>query len=68
MLYTSSEIGKMIKEARLRRKLTQEELAMKLNKKRAYISRIENNGTSINLKTLQEIVEKGLGGKIKIEF
>lgn len=68
MLYESSKIGKILKEARLKRQLTQEELASKLNKKRAYISRIENDGTSMNLKTLQEIVEKGLGGKIKIEL
>lgn len=68
MLYKSSEIGKMLKEARLKRKLTQEELASRLKKNRSYISRIENDGTSINLKTLQEIVETGLGGKIKIEL
>lgn len=66
MLYKCSEIGKMLKEEREKRNLTQEELAKKLNKKRSYISRIENNGSSINLKTLQEIVEVGLGGKIEI--
>lgn len=68
MLYKCSEIGKMLKEARERRRLTQEELASKLKKNRSYISRIENGGTSINLKTLQQIVEEGLGGKIKIEL
>lgn len=68
MLYHCTEVGMILKDARKSRKLTQEQLANKLNKKRAYISRIENNGTSINLKTLQEIVEVGLGGKIKIEL
>lgn len=67
MQYKSFEVGKMLKEAREKKNLTQEELATLVKKKRAYISRIENNGTSINLKTLQEIVEVGLGGKIKIE-
>lgn len=67
MLYKSSEIGKMLKEAREKKNLTQEDLALKINKKRSYISRVENNGASVNLKTLQEIVEVGLGGKIKIE-
>lgn len=67
MLYKSTEIGKMLKEAREKKNLTQEDLALKINKKRSYISRVENNGASLNLKTLQEIVEVGLGGKIKIE-
>lgn len=68
MLYKSSEIGKLLKEARKRKKITQEELASRLKKNRSYISRIENDGASINLRTLQEIVEVGLGGKIKIEL
>jgi transcriptional regulator with XRE-family HTH domain len=68
MQYKSSEIGKMLKEAREKKNLTQEDLALKINKKRSYISRVENNGASVNLKTLQKIVEVGLGGKIKIEF
>jgi len=68
MQYKSSEIGKMLKEARLKRRLTQEELAARLKMNRSYISRIENDGTSMNLKTLQQIVEIGLGGKIKIEL
>ena len=38
------------------------------DKKREYISRIENNGSNLTLKTLYEIVEKGLGGKVKIQI
>lgn len=38
-------------------------------KKRSYISRIESDETnSINIKTLTEIVEKGLDGELKIKF
>ena len=68
MPYKSFDVGKMLKEARVKKNLTQKEWATLVKKKRAYISRIENNGTSINLKTLQEIVELGLGDKIKIEM
>ena len=39
-----------------------------VNKKREYISRIENNGSNLTLKTLFDIVEKGLGGKVKISI
>jgi transcriptional regulator with XRE-family HTH domain len=39
-----------------------------VDKKRTYISRIENDGSNITLKTLFEIVEKGLGGKVKISI
>ncbi len=46
--------------------MTQKELAEKLEKKRTYISRVENNGSNLTLKTLYDIVEKGLGGKVKI--
>ncbi|HQS50876.1 MAG TPA: helix-turn-helix transcriptional regulator [Daejeonella sp.] len=48
--------------------LTQAELAEIVDKKREYISRIENNGSNLTLKTLFDIVEKGLGGKVKISI
>jgi transcriptional regulator with XRE-family HTH domain len=63
------EIGLQLKHARERRNLTQEDLAKKVGKKRSYISRIERQeGNHININTLIEIVEKGLGSKVKIEF
>lgn len=64
-----NNIGKMLKEAREKSNLTQEQLAEKVGKKRSYISRIEkeeNNNIKIN--TLAEIVEKGFGKKIEIKF
>ena len=48
--------------------MTQLELAELVDKKREYISRIENNGSNLTLKTLYDIVEKGLGGKVKISI
>ncbi len=60
-------IGLKIKTAREKREMTQAELAERINKKRAFISKIENDGENITLKTLFEVVERGLGGKLKIE-
>jgi len=62
------KIGLLLKKARESRKLTQEELGKKIDKKRIYISRVENNGSNITLSTLFEIVEKGLGGKVNISI
>ena len=67
--YEYMKIGILIRDARKRKKLTQEQLAQKVGKKRSYISRIESDETnSINIKTLTEIVEKGLDGELKIKF
>ena len=59
-------IGLLLKKARESKKLTQEDLGKIIDKKRTYISRVENNGSNITLSTLFEIVEKGLGGKVNI--
>ena len=48
--------------------MTQEELANRINKKRTFISKVENDGENITLKTLFDIVEQGLGGRLKIEI
>ena len=60
------KIGLLIRQARESKKLTQEDLGKLISKKRSYISRVENDGSNINLKTLFDIVEKGLGGKLNI--
>ncbi|SEO17391.1 hypothetical protein SAMN05216436_1425 [bacterium A37T11] len=39
-----------------------------VDKKRTYISRVENYRSNITLKTLFEIVEKGFGGKVRISI
>ena len=62
------KIGLLLKKAREEKQLTQSELADLVDKKREYISRIENNGSNLTLKTLYDIVEKGLGGKVKIQI
>ena len=64
-----SDIGLILKNARKQKNLTQEQLALKVGKKRSYISRIESEkGNNIKIHTLIELVENGLGGTINIEF
>ncbi|PWL62662.1 MAG: transcriptional regulator [Bacteroidales bacterium] len=61
-------IGFMIKSMREKLNLTQEELAERVDKKRTYISKIENDGENMTLRTLFDVVERGLGGKLRISF
>ncbi len=61
-------IGLKLRTAREKQSLTQEEVARRINKKRTFISKVENDGENITLKTLFEIVEKGLGGKLRISI
>lgn len=64
----SFRIGLLLKKARESRNMTQEELGQLVDKKRTYISRVENNGSNITLSTLFDIVEKGFGGKVNISI
>ena len=61
-------IGFKIRSAREQLDMTQEQLAKRINKKRTYISKVENDGENITLRTLYDIVERGLGGKLRITF
>ena len=62
------KIGILIRQAREARNMTQDELGKVILKKRSYISRVENDGSNMNLKTLYDIVEKGLGGRVEISI
>ena len=64
----SMKIGVLLRKAREERKMTQEQLGTLVSKKRTYISRIENDGSNLTLKTLFDIVEKGLSGRVKISI
>jgi DNA-binding XRE family transcriptional regulator len=66
--FESFKIGLLLRKAREKKNLTQEQLGDLVDKKRTYISRVENNGSNLTLKTLYEIVEKGLGGKVTISI
>jgi DNA-binding XRE family transcriptional regulator len=59
-------IGLQLRELREKAQLTQEEFAQKVNKKRSYISRVENDAGNMTLRTLLELFEVGLGKKVII--
>ena len=61
-------IGKMIRDARKKAGLTQEELAKRSGTKKHYISRLENNKSDIEIQTLKKIIEAGLGRSLIIEI
>jgi ribosome-binding protein aMBF1 (putative translation factor) len=60
-------VAELVKEARKKAKLTQEELAQKIDLKRPHISRIERAETDVRISTLQKIAQ-GLGGNLSISF
>lgn len=62
------KIGLLLRQAREQKHLTQQQLGELIDKKRTYISRVENDGSNLTLKTLYDIVEKGLGGKVTISI
>jgi DNA-binding XRE family transcriptional regulator len=64
--FEAFRIGVLLEEARLRRGMTQQELADKCGTNKAYISRIENDASDIKLSTLIRIVTAGLGGELKL--
>jgi DNA-binding XRE family transcriptional regulator len=66
--FETFKVGLLLKKAREEKHLTQEQLGQLVDKKRTYISRVENDGSNMTLKTLYDIVEKGLGGKVKIQI
>ncbi len=66
--FESFKIGLLLRQAREEKNLTQSQLGDIIDKKRTYISRVENNGSNLTLKTLFDIVEKGLGGKVNIQI
>ena len=68
--YEAFKLGVLIQEERKKKQITQAELALRCGTNKAYISRIENDASDIRLSTLLRIIEKGLGGhlKLSIEF
>ncbi len=66
--YETFKLGFLIQQARLKKGLTQEELAEKCGTNKGYISKIENNLKEIRISTLQKIVELGLGGHLELSI
>jgi HTH-type transcriptional regulator/antitoxin HipB len=59
-------ISELLKDARHKANMTQEELANKIGTKKSYISRIENGKCDIQLSTLYRIFEYGLGCRVNL--
>ena len=64
--FKSFHFGVLIEEARRQRGMTQEELAIKCDTNKSYISRIENDASDIKLSTLMKIIHQGLGGRLHL--
>lgn len=60
--------GKLIKNARMKAGLTQEQLAARSGTSRFYISKIENDKADLEMSTFRKIVEAGLGKKLKLSI
>jgi len=63
--YKNFKIGIILKQSRIEKGYTQEQLAELLNTKKTAISRIENHAEDIRLSTLQKFVH-ALGKEMKI--
>ncbi len=61
------DIGEKVKRLRMSRGLTQEELAMRTDLSRSFISQLESNKTSLSVDTLEKIL-RALGTDLKAFF
>lgn len=66
--YEEFKLGFLLQQARLRKDLTQEELAEKAGTTKSYISKIENDVKEVRLSTLQKIVKNGLDGRLQLSI
>jgi len=66
--YETFKLGALLHEARIKKGLTQAELAEKVGTTKSYISKIENNVKEVRLSTLQKIVHLGLGGSLDLSI
>ncbi len=61
-------IGEMLKIARKKAQITQEELATRTGTKKSYISRIECGKSDIQISTYYKLIENGLGRTLNISI
>lgn len=65
--YEDFKIGALLRQARERAGLTQEEVAVRLETKKSAISRIENSAGSIRLSTLERYAQ-AIGWELSLEL
>ena len=66
--YENFKIGVMLQQSRLKKGMTQEQLAKKVGTTKSYISKIENDVKEVRISSLERIVEIGLGGKLELKL
>jgi HTH-type transcriptional regulator/antitoxin HipB len=66
--YQAFKLGAMIYDARIKKGLTQEELASRCGTTKSYISKIENDLKEVRISTLQKIVELGFNGHLELSI
>jgi len=66
--YENFKIGALIHDARIKKGMTQEQLAEKVGTTKSYISKIENNIKEARISTLQKIIELGFGGHLELSI
>jgi HTH-type transcriptional regulator / antitoxin HipB len=66
--FEAFKLGALIQQARLKKGLTQEQLAERCGTNKGYISKVENDIKDIRFSSLLKIVEEGLGGKIELKI
>jgi HTH-type transcriptional regulator/antitoxin HipB len=64
--FEAFRLGALLEEARTKLGMTQEQLAEKCGTTKSYISRIENDASDIRFSMLMKIIQKGLGGHLKL--
>lgn len=66
--YDTFKLGVLIQQAREKRGLSQEQLAVLAGTNKSYISKLERNLKDIRFSTLQRIINEGLGGHLDISI
>lgn len=65
--YSNFKVGVLLKQARERAGMSQDELARKLRTKKSAISKIENHAEDTRLSTIQRYA-KALGKRVRVEI
>ncbi len=66
--YEEFKLGVLLQQARLKKGLTQQQLAEKCGTNKSYISKIENNIKDVRISTLKKIIEIGLEGNLELSI
>lgn len=66
--FITFKLGTLIQQARVKKGLTQEQLAERCGTNKGYISKVENDIKDVRISSLLKIVEQGLGGHVELKI